>query len=325
MALNEFFRKYGIFIVLALLFILFSSMTEAFLTINNLLNILRQVSMMGIVAVGMCFVMIAGGIDLSVGAQISLVSILTSWLMVHAEVHPVLAAVAGVAAATLVGFVNGYLWVTLNIHPLMITLATMTIVTGLSKMISGGMSIFGFDKSFRVLGQGYVGSIPIPVIILIVVALIGSFILNKTYFGRYVYALGGNEEAARLSGVNVKRMRMMLFSLGGFITGIAGIVLLSRMNSGQPNAGAGFEFDVLTAAILGGISIMGGEGKISGVLTGVLIIGVLSNGLVLMNVGDYYQSIIKGVVLIAAIGLDGLQHKNRKKKAAPSVQLAAGG
>jgi ribose/xylose/arabinose/galactoside ABC-type transport system permease subunit len=319
----DFIKKYGIYLVLVLLLIIFSLMTEAFLTANNLLNMLRQVSMMGIVAVGVTFVMIAGGIDLSVGSQMSLVSILTAWLMVKGHVHPVLAVIAGIAAATLVGLLNGYLSILLRIHPLMITLATMTIVAGISKMISGGMAIFGFDKSFAIIGQGYVGKIPIPVIILIVVALIASFILNKTYFGRYVYAVGGNEEAARLSGINTKKMRLILFSLCGFFTGIAGIVLLSRTNSGQPNAGMGFEFDVLTAAILGGISIMGGQGRISGVLTGVLIIGTLSNGLVLMNVGDYYQSIIKGVVLIGAIGLDGLQSRNKKKKSEQAVQSAA--
>lgn len=323
MATIDFIKKYGIYLVLVLLLIFFSLMTEAFLTTNNLLNMLRQVSMMGIVAVGVTFVMIAGGIDLSVGSQMSLVSILTAWLMVKGHVNPVLAVIIGIAAATLVGLLNGYLSIMLRIHPLMITLATMTIVAGISKMISGGMAIFGFDKSFAVIGQGYVGIIPIPVIILVIVAIIASFILNKTYFGRYVYAVGGNEEAARLSGINTRKMRLILFSVCGFFTGIAGIVLLSRTNSGQPNAGMGFEFDVLTAAILGGISIMGGQGRISGVLTGVLIIGTLSNGLVLMNVGDYYQSIIKGIVLIGAIGLDGLQSKSKKKKLEQAAQTAA--
>jgi ribose transport system permease protein len=309
-----FVKKYAIYLVLLLLVVCFTFTTESFLTANNLFNVLRQISMLGIVAVGISFLMIAGGIDLSVGSQISFVCMLISWLMVYMHVHPILAILVGIIATTFIGLMNGILTVTLRIHPLMITLATMTIVAGLTKMISGGKAIFGFPTSFRIIGQGYVGSIPIPVIILLISALIGSFILNRTYFGRYVLALGGNEEAARLSGINTARMKLILFSISGFFAGIAGVVLLSRTNSGQPNAGMGFEFDVLTAAILGGISIMGGIGSISGVLTGVLILGVLSNGLVLMNVGDYYQSIIKGMVLLTAIGLDNLQHRSKKKK-----------
>ncbi|WP_159884516.1 ABC transporter permease [Paenibacillus puerhi] len=317
-----FLKKYGIYFVLALLVVFFSLTTEAFLTTSNLMNVLRQVSMIGIVAVGISFVLIAGGIDLSVGSQISVVNILGAWMMVKAGLHPVLTIVLILITSTLVGLLNGILTVRMKIHPLMITLATMTILAGASKMVSGGLSIFGFPKSFSVIGQGYLGIIPVPVIILIVVTLLGSWILNKTYFGRYVYALGGNEEAARLSGINTNKIKLAIFSICGFFTGVAGVVMLSRMNSGQPNIGAGFEFDVLTAAVLGGVSIMGGVGRISGVLTGVLIIGVLSNGLILLNVGDYYQSIIKGIVLLVAIGLDGLERTSKKKKASKTIEAA---
>jgi len=310
----SFLKKYGIYLVLALLIVVFSFSSDTFLSAQNLMNVLRQVSMMGIVAVGISFVLIAGGIDLSVGSQISLVNILGAWLMVNAGVQPIAAVAILLVSATLVGLLNGLLTIRMNIHPLMVTLATMTILAGLSKMISGGLSIYGFPSSFSVIGQGYVGAVPVPVIIFVVVSFIGSFILNKTVFGRYVYAIGGNEEASRLSGIPTNRVKLMIFSICGFFTGIAGIVMLSRMNSGQPNAGAGFEFDVLTAVVLGGVSIMGGEGKISGVIAGVLIIGILSNGLILLNVGDYYQSMIKGVVLLGAIGLDGLQRRNKKKK-----------
>lgn len=319
----SFLKKYGIFLVLALLFVVFSLSSDTFLSAQNLMNVLRQVSMMGIVAVGISFVLIAGGIDLSVGSQISLVNIMGAWLMVNAGMHPAAAVAMLLIAAAIVGLLNGWLTIRMNIHPLMVTLATMTILAGLSKMISGGLSIYGFPASFAVIGQGYVGAVPVPVLIFVAVSLIGSFILNRTVFGRYVYAIGGNEEAARLSGVATNRIKLAIFSICGFFTGIAGVVMLSRMNSGQPNAGAGFEFDVLTAVVLGGVSIMGGEGKISGVITGVLIIGILSNGLILMNVGDYYQSVIKGVVLLAAIGLDGLQRRSKKKRAQAARTVAA--
>ncbi|WP_025692374.1 ABC transporter permease [Paenibacillus zanthoxyli] len=320
MNLIHFFRRYGIYLVLILLFVSFSLASEAFLSTTNLLNIVRQVSVLGIAAIGVTFVMIAGIPDLSVGSQISLVCILTSWLMVNGGMHPVVAVAGGIASTTLVGLINGYLSIKLKIYPLMVTLATMIIFAGVAKMISGGMAIFGFPQQFSLIGQGYLGPIPIPVLILIALSALGAFILTKTYFGRYVYAIGGNEEAARLSGIHTTKIKLILFSITGFFNGIAGIVLLSRTNSGQPNAGVGLEFDVLTAAVLGGVSILGGEGKISGVITGVLILGVLSNGLTLLNVGDYYQSIIKGIVLIGAIALDSLQHKRRKAKRAEQVQ-----
>lgn len=315
-----FAKKYGILVVLVLLVVLFSIASPAFLSVTNLFNVARQVSMLGIVAVGVTFVMISGGMDLSVGSQMALVGIIGAELMVNLGVSPVLAVILCILTGTFVGLLNGLTAIRLNVHPLIVTLGSMTIIKGVSFIISGGLPVFGFPKSFSIIGQGYLGVVPIPVIIMLLITLLGSFILNKTYIGRYIYALGGNEEATRLAGVNIKGLKVFMYSLSGFFTGIAGIIMLSRINSGQPNAGAGYEFDVMTAAVLGGVSIKGGEGKISGVFVGVLIIGILSNGLILMNIGEYYQNVVKGLVLLLAVALDGIEG-SRKRKAARNDEL----
>ena len=300
-------RKYGIFIALIILVIFFSVSTDAFLTPGNLINIARQSSMLGIAAVGMAFVLLLGGIDLSIGSQISLVNIIGAWLMAKAGMNPVFAILISLTVSTSIGFMNGWIIANIKMPPLIVTLASLTILEGLAFIISGGVPIFGFPESFSIIGQGYVSFVPVPVIIMIVIMFIGAFILNKTYFGRYFYAVGGNEEASELSGINVKRVKYLVYTLSGLFAGIAGIVMLSRTNSGQAIAGKGFELDVLTAVVLGGVSITGGYGKINNVVAGVLIMGVLSNGMVLMNINTYYQLVIKGLVLMLAVGFDSYQ------------------
>lgn len=309
----ESFKRYGIFLVLLALIVFFSITSRNFLVTSNLLIIARQVSMLGIAAVGMTFVLLLGGIDLSIGSQITLVNIVAAWLMVNGKVNPVIAGIAAVGISTAIGFANGLIIARIKMPPIIVTLGAQIMVEGLAYIISGGLPIFGFDKSFAVIGQGYVGIIPIPVIIMTVIMLIGAFILNSTYFGRYFYAVGGNEEAANLSGINVVRVKYLVYTLSGLFAGIAGIVLLSRTNSGQVLAGKGFEFDALTACVLGGVSINGGYGKISNVVAGILILGVLNNGMVLLNVSQYTQMFIKGAVLLLAVAFDCIQ-KNRQTK-----------
>jgi ribose transport system permease protein len=211
-----------------------------------------------------------------------------------------------------VGFVNGWIIATIKMPPLIVTLASMTMLEGLAFIISGGIPIFGFPRSFSVIGQGYLGPVPIPVIIMVSILATGAFILNETFFGRWFYAVGGNEEAANLSGINVKWVKCLVYTLSGFFAGIAGIVMLSHTNSGQALVGKGFEFDVLTAVVLGGVSVNGGSGKIANVVAGVLILGVLSNGMVLMNITQYSQMVIKGAVLLVAVGFDCYQKQRRK-------------
>lgn len=312
-------KKYGIFVVLLLLVVFFSFATPHFLTSKNIMNVARQISMMGIAAVGMTYVLLLGGIDLSIGSQITLVNILASWFMVKAGFNPIIACLLAVMLSTFIGFLNGVIIATIKMPPLIVTLSTMTIVEGIAYLICGGIPIFGFPEWFTILGQGYLGIIPIPVIVMAIILLIGAFILNKTYFGRYFYAVGGNEEASNLSGINVKHVKYLVYTLSGLFAGIAGVVMLSRTNSGQVLAGKGFEFDVLTACVLGGVSVNGGSGKISNIVAGILILGVLSNGLVLMNISQFAQMVIRGTVLMLAVGFDCLQ-KNQILKPAKAAR-----
>jgi ribose transport system permease protein len=271
--------------------------------------------MMGIASVGMAFVLLLGGIDLSIGSNITLVNIVAAWFMVKANIHPVPACLISLGMATGVGFFNGWVIANIKMPPLIVTLSTMTILEGLAFIVCGGVPIFGFPRWFTVIGQGYLGPVPIPVIIMAVILAAGAFILNQTYFGRYFYAVGGNEEAASLSGINVKRVKYLVYTLSGFFAGVAGIVMLSRTMSGQALAGKGFEFDVLTAVVLGGVSVNGGYGRISNVVAGILILGVLSNGMVLMNITQYMQMVIKGAVLLAAVGFDCYQKQKKSLRA----------
>ena len=303
-------KEYGIYLALLLLIIIFSTVTGGkFQRPQNILNVMRQISMLGIASVGMAFVLLLGGIDLSIGSNITLVNIIASWLMVNAGIHPAIACLAALLLSTAVGFGNGWIISNIKMPPLIVTLASMTMLEGVAYMICNGVPIFGFPKWFEVIVQGYLGHIPIPVIIMIVILALGSFILNQTYFGRYFYAVGGNEEASALSGINVKRVKYLAYTLSGFFAGLAGIVMLSRTMSGQALAGKGFEFDVLTAVVLGGVSINGGSGKISNVVAGILILGVLSNGMVLMDFSQYTQMVLKGAVLMAAVGFDCCQKR----------------
>jgi ribose transport system permease protein len=308
---SDLFKRYGIYSVLVVLILIFAISSRAFFSSSNIFNIARQVSMLGISAVGMTFTLLVAGIDLSVGSIVTLVNIIVAYFMVKAGVHPVLACMIGLVISTFCGFLNGAAVANLGMPPLIVTLCSMTVLEGLAYVISRGAPIFGFTPAFTVIGQGYVWFIPIPVIIMAVILCIGAFILNATYFGRYFYAVGGNEEASNLSGINVRKVKYLAYSLSGFFAGIAGVVMLSRTNSGQPLAGKGFEFDVVTAVVLGGVSVSGGSGKISNVVAGVFIMGVLSNGMVLLNISQYIQMVTKGLVLFGAVAFDCLQKNGR--------------
>lgn len=306
-------RKYTPLMILICLVIFFSIISPNFMTSKNIVIIIRQVSFVAISAVGMMFVMIGGAIDLSLGSQIVLTNIVLSILMVDYRVPMAVAIPLTLILGTLLGTLNGFLAIKLNIHPLIITLGTASMYKGIGYILAHSRNIMGFPDSFRWFGQGYIGPIPVPIVVMIFVALIGSFILTRTYFGRYIFALGGNEEAARLAGVNVNAMKVILFAISGFITGITSILLLSRVFAGQTSTGQGLEFDCLTAALLGGVSFKGGEGTVFGLITGVLIIGVLNNAMQLASFPDFSQNVVKGAVLLIAVGFDVYQ-KNRKAK-----------
>ena len=303
----------AIWVVLIVLAIVFTAANPRFISPSNLLTLLRQVSMYGIASIGMTFVILLGDIDLSTGTIISFVNIICAYMMVNMGINPVVAVIISIIAATLIGVMNGFMVSTVGIPAIIATYATQTAFMGLALIICGGMPISGFSQGFAMIGQGYIGIIPIPVIIMIICFAIGSFILNKTYFGRYFYAVGGNVEAAKLSGIRVGRIKYLVFAISGFFAGLAGIVMLSRTASGNASAGAdGFEFEVITCVVLGGVSTTGGLGKMSGVLAGTFIIGALKNGMVLMNVNSYVQKIVMGVVLALAVGFDCMQNKKRQ-------------
>lgn len=290
--------------LLVFILVLFSILSPNFMTENNIMNVLRQVSMIGIAGCGMMTVLLSGGIDLSIGALIAFVNVICASMMVHMNMNPILACVIGVIVATLVGTINGILISYLKLMPFITTLCMMYVLRGTSYILTDSQPIFGLDPSFKIIGQGYFGGIPIPVIIMLVITIISGILLKRTYIGRYFYYVGGNEEATKLSGVNTRFIRCFSYTLSGFFTGIAAIVWLSRINSGQPQTAVAFEFDVICALVLGGISAVGGEGGLLGGTIGVIAIGFLNNGMTMVNLSDNYQMVVKGLVLLFAIILD---------------------
>lgn len=307
----ELLRRYGIVLMLAALVVYFSFGSKYFLTGGNIVNVLRQSAVTGISAVGLTYVMLTGGIDLSIGAVIGLTAVTASSCMAKLGLHPILACVLALLIGLLIGFVNGILVNYVEIPALIATLGVMTSVRGLCYILTGGLPVYGFPESFDILGKGYLWVIPVPVIVMMIVLIVGWYVLNRTRYGRYLYAIGGSREAARLSGINVNRMIVATYMIAGFLSALAGLVELSRLSSGQPAAGDGFEMNVITAVVLGGISVNGGEGKFSGVVVGIFIMSVLANGLVMMNVYEFYQQLIRGLVLIFAVGFDQLSKKKK--------------
>lgn len=308
------FKGIEILFVLILIFIGLSIFAPNFFRISNMFNVARQIATLGIVSVAMTFVLIAGGIDLSAGYTISMVNVVCAWLMTKGGMHPVLAVIMVILMGTAIGCLNGLIIIKTYLPPMIVTLSMMNILNGLSYMISGGLPIFGFPEGFKVIGQGTIfGSIPISLIIMVVIFALGSFILNKTSFGRYCYAMGSNEEATRFSGVNTEAVRILAHTICGFLTAIGGVVLLSRANSGQSSSGATYSFQVITACVLGGVSVKGGKGTIFNVTIGVLIVGFLNNGLVLLGASEYTQLVINGTLMLVAVSYDTLSRTRSER------------
>ncbi|XRN90720.1 ABC transporter permease [Marinomonas gallaica] len=282
------------------IFIAMAFVNDNFLTTNNLSNVARQVSINAIIAVGMTCAILTGGIDLSVGAVMALSGTVAAGLMMMG-LPPELAILECLIVGGLFGAGNGAFVAYAKMPPIIVTLATMGIARGLALIYTGGYPISGLPKDFSFLGRGEFMGIQSPIIVMIIVYIIAFVILNKTPIGRYIYAIGGNEEATRLSGVRVKRYKMLVYTLSGVTAAIAGIVLTSRLMSGQPNMGVGFELDAIAAVVLGGTAIAGGRGAIIGTLIGAMMLGVLNNGLNLMGVSPYVQNVIKGGIILLAI------------------------
>jgi ribose transport system permease protein len=294
-------------LVVVCLVMVFAS--NSFLSAANIENIARQVSINAIIAVGMTCVILTGGIDLSVGSVMALSGTLAAGLMVSG-MNAVAALVVGIAVGLGFGVANGIFVAFANMPPIIVTLATMGVARGLALIYTGGYPIDGLPEWIAFFGNGKVLGVQMPVVIMLVVYLLAWVLLERMPFGRYVYAIGGNEDATRLSGVRVARVKLIVYGLAGLTSAFAAIVLTARLMSGQPNAGVGFELDAIAAVVMGGTSISGGRGSIIGTLIGAVLLGVLNNGLNMVGVNPYVQNVIKGGIILLAIYIS----RDRRRK-----------
>ena len=308
-----FYEKFGIIFILVIEFLIFSLMSSNFLSIDNLFLVGRQVSFTGIAAVGMTMVLLMGEIDISVGSILAFTGCLSAELVVRYDMSLPLVFLIIILVSGVFGLVSGSLTAIFKIPSLICTLAMQTIIKGFTYLMTGGSSISGLTDSYKFLGQGFVfGIIPFPLLIMIVAFVLGVIILNKTYVGRRIYAVGGNKEAARLSGIKTNKYVIGTFVASAVTAGIAGILMMARLGTGQPSIGSDFAMDVLTATVLGGVVLQGGKGFVLNVLIGSFIIGILSNGLVMCGVLEYWQWIIKGMVFLFAVAMSNLNLIRRK-------------
>ncbi len=309
---NQSFKKFkalGIFqksqsftvIALIVLFVIMAILNPDFLKIGNLSNITRQVSINAIIAVGMTFVILEGGVDLSVGSVMALSSTLMAGFMINNNLNPAVAVLIGILIGALCGLITGIFVAYFRVPGIIASLGMMEIARGIALIYTGGYPLAGLTDTYSQLGNGSIGFIPIPLIITFVVYMIAYIILNQTATGRYIYALGGNEEAVRLSGINIKKFKAIPYVVSGITASIAGAILISRMKSGQPSAGVGFELDAIAAVVLGGTAISGGRGHIFGTIVGALTLAILGNGLNFMGATPYTQRVIKGAIIIIAV------------------------
>ena len=296
-------RQFGTLIGLIGLCLVLWILTPYFLTVSNLLNVAQQISIIAIIAVGMTFVIITAGIDLSVGSVLAFSGMVIGSVLQAGVALPI-AIFVGLFVGGLSGIVNGVLITYGRLPPFISTLGMMSVARGAARLITKGRPISGFSEPFRDLATAEVFNVPLPVLIMAGVYLVAYFVLARTKLGRYTYAIGGNEEAAILSGVNVKAYKIAVYGLCGMLSGLAAIILTARLNSAGPNAGIMYELDAIAATVIGGTSLMGGEGTITGTLIGALIMGVLRNGLNLLGISSYIQDIVIGAVIILAVLMD---------------------
>ena len=312
--LISFYNKFGIIFILILELIIFSVANENFFKPNNLFLVGRQVSFYGIAAVGMTMVLLVGEIDISVGSILAFTGCLSATLMTKMNMPIPLAFHITIAICCVFGLVSGSLTAFLKIPSLIGTLAMQTIIKGFTYLMTGGSSVSGLSEGFKNMGQGFVlGVVPIPLIIMVLVFAFGFVLLNRTFIGRRIYAVGGNKEAARLSGIKTNKMVVGTFVVSAITAGVAGILMAARLGTGQPSTGADFAMDVLTATVLGGVTLQGGKGFVLNVFIGSFIIGILSNGLTMCNVPEYWQWIIKGLVFLFAVAMSNLESLMNKK------------
>jgi inositol transport system permease protein len=308
---RSFLGQFGMLLILLLMMVVMTFLSPTFLTSENLLNVVRQMTMNGIIAIGVTMIIITTGIDLSSGSVVALVAVITA-SAAHPGQYPLaLTILIGLGVGLLTGLINGVIIAKGRIAPFIVTLGMMTAARGAALLYSDGRPIGNLSDSFQFIGQGDLLGIPVPIIIFVVVCIISSVLLNKTKFGKYVYAIGGNEQAAVIAGVNVDKFKVLIYTYAGLLSGLAGIIVTSRIASGQPTAGLNYELDAIAAAVIGGTSLSGGIGSIRGTIIGALIIAVMNNSLDLLNVSSYWQQIVKGVIIVTAVYFD--SRKNKRK------------
>lgn len=306
---HDLIRRYGMLLVLFFMILLASMLSDRFLTSGNLLNITRQVAINAILAAGMTVVIISGGIDLSIGSVLAIAGALGAGIMASGASW-----IVGVGVILLIGLLfgitNGLFIAYGQLPPFIVTLATMALARGFTQVYTGGRAISVSNQTFQWFGHGYVGSIPVPVIIMVVVYILGYIFFQRTKLGRLVYAVGGNEQACRMAGIPVNRVKVAIYGINGLMAGLVGVILTARLFSAQPTAGVSYEMDAIAAVILGGTSLSGGRGKITGTIVGAMIIGVLGNVFNLLDVSPFYQDVAKGFVILVAVLLDRLLHSS---------------
>ena len=299
----ELYSKFGVVLILILCLIIGTILSPEFLTGSNLMSVARNVGVYAIIALGMTRLLIGGGVDLSAGSNVAFCSVIVA--VIYAQTGSTLMAViAAILCGMIIGAINGYFASYIGLMPFIVTLATQMTVRGLAYLVAGGAPVYGVSSSIIFLGQGNVGGFPMLLIVVLVATAIMLFVMTRTSHGRYLYAIGGNPEAARLAGVNVKRVLVSVYVLIGCLAGLAGFILSARLGSAEAVAGISFELRVIASVVIGGTSLMGGYGRIGGTIIGSIIMGILINGLVLMNVSAYYQQIITGLIIVLAVAFD---------------------
>lgn len=299
---------------LIVVFVFLSFASPVFLSADNLFNIGSQTAVVAVLAIGMTLVIITAGIDLSVGSVAALSGVLGVMMMADAGLPVPLAIIGGTLVGAICGLVNGVLVSFAGLNPFIATLGMLTVARGLTYIFTNAVAVFGAPNSFRLLGQGVIGPIPIPILVVLIIAVVGYFVLTRTKLGRYAYAIGSNPEAARLSGIPIRRYLTSVYVISGALAGFGGMIAASRVNSGQPNYGIGLELDVIAAAVIGGASLFGGQGSVVGTLIGAFLIALIRNGSVLLDVNTFYQQVIIGVVIWLAVFWD--QYRRRRLSAA---------
>jgi inositol transport system permease protein len=317
----DFLRKYGIVVIFLAMCLMLTLISPAFGTTRNLMNVVRQVSMIGILAMGVTFCIITGGIDLSSGSVLAFVGVIVASFSqtkvvdgqpVSVVMPIIVGLLAGLAAGVVMGWINGALTAYTKIPPFVATLGMMTVARGAALLYSSGRPIGYLKESFTYIGGGIFLKIPVPIWIYLIVGIISYILLSKSRFGRYVFAIGGNEQAARICGINVEKNLVLVYIYAGLLSAISGIILVARTAAGNPTYGVSYELDAIAATVIGGTSLSGGVGSIPLCVVGALIIGVLNNGMDLLNINAYWQQIVKGIIIVVAVVIDASKKRRNK-------------